>query len=120
MISQILNAPSRHLESIVILRINKRLFIVTAFLVGVLAIGLVVIALPRSVRTRKLISMPGDLNKSGTLMADFYTRDFPQRGIYLIAPSSPSFAKMAGQLMKSKEGSAADLPPLFRFSEELK
>jgi hypothetical protein len=45
-------------------------------------------------------------------MVDFPTRDFPEHGIHLIGPSNPSFAKLAAQLVKSKEGTtAADLPP---------
>src|SRR2546427_7856078 len=96
------------MTNLMILHINKRLFVVTAFLVGVLAIGLVVIFPPRSVRSHKSISMVEGINESETLIQ---TKDFPERGIYLIAPSSPSFVKMAAQLMKSKEGSAADLPP---------
>jgi hypothetical protein len=45
---------------------------------------------------------------SGTLKVDFPTKDFPEHGIHLIGPSSPSFAKLAAQLVKSN---AADLPP---------
>jgi hypothetical protein len=44
-------------------------------------------------------------------MVDFHTEDFPEHGIYLIGPSSPSFAKTAARLMKSKEDPVTDLPP---------
>jgi hypothetical protein len=51
-------------------------------------------------------------NESGTLKVGFHTKDFPERGRSLIGPSSPSFAKMAAALTKSKENlSVNDLPP---------
>lgn len=48
----------------------------------------------------------------GSTMVEFQTKDFHERGIYLVGPSNPLFAKMATQLTKNNEVfSVNHLPP---------
>lgn len=49
--------------------------------------------------------------KTDTASVIFNVKDFPEHGIYLIGPSSPSFAQMAAQLIKGNEYSVTDFPP---------
>jgi len=93
------------------LHVNKRVIAVTAVLIALLAIGLVANTKPRSVRNDEPIRIVNAANKDETSMMDVRIKDFPERGISLIGPSSPSFAKMAAQVVKTDEGLVSELFP---------
>jgi hypothetical protein len=89
-----------------------RIILAAALLIGALTIGFRFMSKPRSAGSQKQISTSQDIPEIRTNMAAIQTKDFPEQGVHLIGPSSPSFAKLA-QLVTSDELSGTAVPPVF-------
>lgn len=78
----------------------KYILLAAVLLIGLVAsVGLVI-------NKKELIT-----HRTESALVRFNVKDFPEHGIYLIGPSSPSFAQMAAQLIKGNEYSVTDFPP---------
>jgi len=89
-----------------------RIILAAALLIGALTIGFRFMSKPRSAGSQKQINTSQDMPEIRTNMADIQTKEFPEQGVHLIGPSSPSFAKLA-QLVTSDELAGTAVPPVF-------